>query len=87
MVESLIPVEYVRNKITEYKSQIPVNSCTLSLRTYMSFPLEYHQRGKRFKIEKVFEVIEKQIKNEKIFLTADHEETVKILKEKYLPVM
>jgi len=83
LVESLIPVEYVRNKITEYKSQIPVNSCTLSLRTYMSFPLEYHQRGKRFKIEKVFEVIEKQIKSEKIFLTADHEETVKILKEKY----
>lgn len=83
LVESLVPVEYVRSKIIEYKSQIPEDSCTLSLRTYMSFPLEFHQRGKRFKIEKVFDLIENQIKNQKIFLTADHEETVNLIKEKY----
>jgi len=83
LVDSLVPVEYVRNKIAEYRSQIPANACTLSLRTYMSFPLEYHQRGKRFKIEKVFDVIENKIKSEKIFLTADHEGTVKELKDKY----
>ena len=83
LVQGLIPVEYVRTKIQEYKSQLPVSCCTLSLRTYMSFPLEYHQRGKRFKIEKVFDVIENQIKSDKIFLTADHEETVKTIKEKY----
>jgi len=83
LVDSLIPVEYVRDKIIEYKSQIPHNSCTLSLRTYMSFPLEYHQRGKRFKIEKVFDVIENIITSEKILLTADHQETVEEIKNRY----
>jgi hypothetical protein len=83
LVQSLIPVDYVQEKIEEYKKQIPLNSCTLSLRTYMSFPLEYHQRGKRFKIEKVFDLIENEIKSDKIFLTADHEETVNEIKNRY----
>jgi len=83
LVESLVPVEYVRSKILEYRSQIPKDTCTLSLRTYMSFPLEYHQRGKRFKIDKVFDLIENEIKSEKILLTADHEETVSSIIEKF----
>jgi len=83
LVDSLTPVKYVRDKIQEYKSQIHADSCTFSLRTYMSFPLEYHQRGKRFKIEKVYRLIENELENKRIFLTCDHEETANSIKSRY----
>lgn len=81
VIESLIPVDYVSQKIKEEKSKLPSDITTVSVRTFKSFGREYNSWGKYFKIDELFKHLNSI--NNPILLTCDDTETTNLIKERY----
>jgi hypothetical protein len=82
MINKLIPVKYVRDKIEEYSKLFDENTVSVSIRTWKDVPRTRETKGKTFSIEQLYKYLD-NYPNSKFFVTCDNQETFDSIIEKY----
>ena len=81
VIKTLKPIPYITDVVNKEVARLPKDFTTVSVRTFRSFPVEYQSWGRHFKIELLFEHLDKI--ETQFLLTCDDTETTELIKQRY----
>ena len=89
-INKLEPIDYIKNKVDEFKSKFCNNTVTVSVRSFLDADRNYKSNGKYFELNKVFKKMDQRLNentfyfnNTKFFVTCDHQDTFEKILKRY----